>query len=215
MIEPGCFGIPSVFSFTSRVCGKCPHFGRCQSQAHAVLQAAPRELVSKLLGEHIAYCRSQNIEIPDNATLEFSQPMPVVKSKVAVRYPLTDDQLSVLVGMKKKASEYLRKLMVRGTDKEILSAAELGQNAFTPEKHRAYHLALEMLLEGGITKPFLTAAYCDQLGWSDQSAKSQTSLIWDLFPSMGLALVQGCALIAGPTVRCKNSSIRYAMKGKK
>lgn len=208
MIRPGCFGVPSVFSFTSRVCGKCEHHGNCQSQAHAALLGAPPRLVGKLLEQHNEYRRAVDASTPESTTLNTTRPTPKTASKLAVRLPLSDAQLATLSGMTKRAAEYLKRLMVRGIDKEVLTAAEMGRNGFMSSKHRSLHLALERLLEGGLTKASLRLAYCEDLGWSETSAFSEVTLVWKIFQAMGLAVEQGCSLVAAPTVICKNAAIR-------
>lgn len=203
-MQPGCYGAPSVFSFSSRVCGKCGHFDDCQSTVHAALKSAPVYLVSKMLHEHDAHCRMKGGVAPDGATLTTTLPAPARRCKKPVRLQLDQFQLDQLAALPKKVGDYLKKLMVRGIDKEVLEAAGKGKNAFTLDKHRPYALALDMLFEGGLTKPMLRTAYCERLGWSEVAAFPQVSMIWHLFPAMGLAKEQGCALIASPNVRTRN-----------
>lgn len=209
MSNPGCFGVPSVFSFTSPICGKCGSFEACRSQAHAALLSHPQQwVVRSLLEKHNAYCHREDVVLPERSEIETSRPAPKVASKNAVRFALTPEQMLLLGSLPKKVAEYLKKLMVRGIDRQVLEAAGKGENAFTAEKHRPYRLALDMLFEGGITKPALRTAYCDKLGWSESAAFSQVSMIWHLFPAMRLAENQGCALVPSPRVLSKNSSIK-------
>jgi len=205
VIQPGCFGAPSVFSFNSRVCGKCGQSDECQKAAHAALLAAPVHLVGNLLREHEEYCRRKATTAPEGSVLATTLPAPVQKQRKAVRFPITDVQEELLRSLPKKVGDYLRKLMVRGIDREVLEAAGVGKNAFSVAKHRPYALALNMLFEGGMTKQMLRVAFCEELGWSDVASYPQVSMIWHLFPAMGLAEEQGCSLIASSAVKTRNT----------
>lgn len=208
MIEPGCFGVPSVFSFTSKVCGKCDHFSSCQKKAHAALIAHPQQhVVRSLLEKHNAYVHENEEEMPEGAVLSVSRPAPKSKRESQVRFALTPEQMLLLGSLPKKVADYLKKLMVRGLDRQILEAASKGENLFTQDKHRPYQLALDMLMEGGLTKPMLRAAYIEKLGWTERASSSQVSIVWSLFKAMNLAEEQGCSLVPSPSVLRKNSFI--------
>lgn len=209
--KPGCFGVPAVFSFTSRVCAKCERFNQCQVEAHSSLLAAPVTIVGKVLEQHNRYCHANGLSVPNVGNVLITS-MPTVRpTRSPTRLEITAEQQATIDALPKKTGDYLRKLIVRGVDKEVLDAAERGENAFTMTKHRPYRVALDMLLEGGITKPALRVAYCDQLGWSKPAAFSQVSMVWGLFPAMRLAEERGASLMPLPNIRCKNSSI--ATKG--
>jgi len=192
----GCFGIPSIFSFESRVCGKCKEFVECQKESEITLRRLPEgKAIHRLLVLHENFRRKQG----------GLDPLPIV----AQRAQLSPDQESVIRDLPKKTGAYLRKLMIRGKDVEIREAAHRGENPFEVEGHRPYHLAFDALLSGGFTKPYLRAAFIEGLGWSESASFSQVSIIWKLFPALGVAEESGCALVASPNVRCNNNRVKY------
>ena len=208
-MTPGCFGIPSIFSFTSRVCGKCSHFQTCRVEAHAALKAAPIEIVRHQLRAHEDYCRAHSADSGEEKKIEFTRkvaPSKKVRS-LPKKIDLTDAQKAMLEALPAKVSGLLSRLMKRGVDTSVLLAAQHGNNGFDPAKHRSLHLALDMLLEGGITKPALRTAFVEKLGWAETSAFAECTLIWKVFPLLKLAVEQGASLVPGPGVRCKNESI--------
>lgn len=209
MTKPGCFGVPSIYSFTSRVCGKCDHAAACQPVAHSALASAPLGVSIRLLRQHEDHCAAVGGTLPVGATLIVSRVLPTARKAPALRLPLNEGQTALLKTLPKRSADYLKKLMVRGVDRAVLAAAKNGENGFTKTKHRPFHLALEKLLEGGITKGQLRVAYCEELGWSETSSFPQVTMIWNIFPAMGLAVEQGCALVVGPGVKSKNAAYKH------
>lgn len=190
--RPGCFSAPSIFSFTSRVCNACPEFAPCQKGAESRLGALPDSpAVRTILAQHEGYRRSQ-------AGL---QPLPEVKG----RAPLSEAQESLAASLPKKAGDYLRKLFARGLDVQIREGAMTGVNPFRMNGQRPYHVAFEMLMRGSITKPALRAAYIEELGWGNAAAGPQVSLVWSLFPALGIADHDGCRLVPSPMMGGQNS----------
>lgn len=207
-----CFGIPSIFSFASEVCKSCSDFGDCQRLSHAALKGAPAHIVRPFITAHEAYEQSQAIDSPTAATLNTTQQVPHkarVSKRKAQRFPLTEDQKALLAPLSKTAANFVEKLFVRHADQEILSAAREGRNGFNQDKHRPYHLAMNMLLESGFVRPVLRQAYMDELGWSNTSAKTQVSLTWQVFIALGLANEDGIALVPSDLVKASSNNVRY------
>lgn len=213
MEKRSCFGIPSIFSFTSDACRGCSDFSGCQRDSHAALKGAPLRIVRALIAEHEAFEGHQAIETPDAAVLDTTQSIPsearVTKRKAAQRYPLTAEQKSTLSALPKTVAAFIEKLYVRHAHEEIINAAKEGRNGFSHDKHRPYYLALNMLLQSGFVRPVLRSAYQTELGWNDASAKTQVSLTWQVLIALGLAKEEGIALVASDSVKARSRNIRY------
>ena len=207
MTKLRCFGIPSVFSFTSQTCVKCADFALCQAASHAALKAAPVHLVRNLLNSHDKYEKANGLATPNGLALNLTAQVP--EQSVKSTRVLSHGQEEMLGGIPKSAAVALRKLMVLGLDEEALSAAKQGRNAFTLEGNRPFYVAMQTLLSHGFTKPYLTTMFQEQLGWSKASAQTQTSLVWRVFIAIGVAVEDGCGLIAAPGIAAKSRRVKY------
>ena len=197
---PGCYGVPSIFSFNSPVCPGCMHFEGCKDSSRDALKRLPDSP-----GVRLALSRFVTVTEQE----PMGRKLITRAARVPKRMPLTEDQLAKVAELPKKAGEYLRTLFSKGMDTKVVEAAKNGENPFCKDKARPYHLAFDQLLEGGFTKGFLRVSLIETLGWSESSAFSQVSIIWNVFQALGVAQEQGCALVPTPNVRCKNSVIQY------
>lgn len=211
MHKLGCFGIPSIFSFSSQTCAKCAEFSECQQSSHAALKSAPIAIVGALLEAHEQYEHEHSLDTLPPKQLTVTKTAPkTTRDKRAKRFPLTQEQKTLLASITNKAAAtFIEKLFVRGLQGEIANAAKECKSAFTEEKHRPYHLALSMLFKFGFTKPVLRSAYENVLGWSKQSAATQVSITWGVLIALGLAEERGIALVASPKIITENRQIRY------
>lgn len=197
MKNPGCYGVPSVFSFTSRVCGGCGSFEGCQRQSHDTLKLLPSNPgVQAMLLKHENHLRQK----------EGLSPL-VPKSRQ--KNTITEEQEQQVRSLPKKVGDYLRKLFKRGEDIKIRECAGKGENPFTEEKSRPYRVAFEYLLDGGFTKRFLRTAFMEEMGWSEASAFSQVSIVWHVFVALGVAEESGCALVPTSLVQTRGQKVRY------
>lgn len=213
MIHPGCFGIPSVFSFVSGVCANCREFGDCQAQSHYALTLVDQSLVSDLLRQHENFANAQGV-IRNRGGLETTR-LPVRKTKILrVEKRLSEEQEGTIARASKKVGEYLRKLYLCDIESKISSAIQNERNPFCSDGARPYHAAYEAITTGSISKGYLTTMFQEDLGWSKASAKSQTSVVWGVFVALDLAVEDGAYLIASPRIPADNRSNRKFWRGK-
>ena len=191
MVEPGCYGIPSIFSFKSEVCGSCSHASNCQSDAHSALLALKRlPIVADVLNEHNEYVHNVIVtKFPRPARVQLSKPIPVQRNNNITRVALTEEQLDTLEALPKKVQTFLRAVWARGEDKTMWEAARNGLNPFEEDRNRPYHLAYQELMKGKVSRAYLSNVIMDNLGWAYSSAYSQVSMIWRVLPCLNLATV--------------------------
>lgn len=185
---PGCFGIPSIFSQTSKVCGVCPQSEPCKGRVVEALVSMPRsQKVKGLLA-------SFGVE-----------PKEPTKPK---RKALTSEQQEVVASLPKKAGDYLRTLYSRGRDVVIREAAKLGENPFNTFNARPWSAAFNALMRGGVSKAALKMEFVCELKWSESAAKSQVSIIWSVFKALGIAVEDHKGILKPhPSMHCDNSQV--------
>ena len=128
--------------------------------------------------------------------------------KLPKRIPLTEDQIEKVNSLPKNSGKYLSSLFTRGLDINIVKDAEMGLNPFCKDNARPYNLAFDRLMTGRIARFELRACFVEELGWKPSAAKSQASIVWDIFLALGIAQERGCFLIPAPMVSCKNNVIQ-------
>lgn len=110
-------------------------------------------------------------------------------------------------GLPKKVITALAKLARGGVKEGLQRALNEGRNPFNPDKHRSYHGAFELLRAGGFSRGELCAYFMGELGWAKSAAQPEVSLVWKLFPALGIAEDADFKLLPGPNVRSHNSII--------
>jgi hypothetical protein len=194
LIEPGCFGIPSIFSFKSDVCNNCEHQSRCQAQSQNTLLSIKESMfVTDILNEHLKHSVAVgNTIVPSSVTLDIKKPIPFNGRSKKVRYALTIEQIEILKTLPKKVGAFLNTVWSKGEHLRLISVAQSGRNPFDAEKNRPYQLAYSMMMyEGRATRANLVDTIMDSFDWSYASAYSQVSLMWRALPILGLCIING------------------------
>ena len=191
-----CFGVPSIFSFKSKVCGNCGEFNECQKQSYSALQEIREYPIStSLLNQHEDFRIQSGQVAKGSATLQLSKDVPSSSKKRATRYALTTEQLARIEELPKKIGNFLEKVWVRGLDRQINIDIEDNKNPFDANKARAYHMAYEVLCQGRAHRSKMSSELMNALGWTYASAYSQVSMIWQIFPELGIATHEGVFLV--------------------
>lgn len=199
--QPGCFGVPSVFSFKAPACAGCPARDACQEVAYAALMAAPEKgFLMRLIREHDANRRPA----PAGRGYDPEFTVPEVPARNPSKSELTPDQEALIQSLPKKAGTYLRTLLKRGILARIRKCALAGINPFPEEQYRPAHLAYELLMRGGFTKRELRLAYASTLGWKDSAAAPQVTIIWQVFQALEIGAEAGCRMVAHPMLAAQN-----------
>lgn len=190
-----CFGVPSIFSFKSKVCGNCDSFSECKKESYAsLLQIGEYPIATSLLKQFRLYDDALQIDADGAKTLQITKPIAIhIKGRVT-RYALTQKQLDRIDALPKKIGKFLEKIWVRGLDKQIQKDILAGKNPFDSNKARAYHKAYEVLEKGRVHRSKMSLELIDTLGWSYASAYSQVSMIWQIFPELNIAEKDGLFL---------------------
>lgn len=197
--SPGCFGIPSVFSFRSQHCSRCAaHREACQRQVLDTLRGMDQgiDAVRVALIEH-----ERAVGLSSRAPLQVQgRGSYVAKSP---RFELTDAQQLTAAALPKKARARLEKLLRGGYDVLIRMAIKSGDLAFSKiNNQRSLVTALQLLASNpAITRGGLRAAYVGTLGWSDLSAKNEVSIMWQVLPGLGIAVQNSASLALSPELR--------------
>jgi hypothetical protein len=174
-LKPNCYGIPSIFSFKSKVCGACQHFTECQKESHEeLLRFGDLRIVANILSQHESF-RSK------------SQPAKVRKSRLA----LTSEQMLSLEAYPKKVQSFLKAVWSKGKHVEMLNRMQRGENPFDKDGARPFYVAFGLLLRGKASRGDFCVAFMDELGWSYSAAYSQVSMLWHILPALDLAEING------------------------
>ncbi len=128
--------------------------------------------------------------------LNLLKPIPTRSNKKAVRYALTVGQLERISKLPKRVGEHLQKIWVRGLDRGITESVLNNTNPFSPDSARPYHAAYNYIKRNKASKGGLANHLMDELGWKYNSAYSQVSMIWQIFPELGIAKIDGIHMIA-------------------
>lgn len=187
-----CFGVPSVFSFKSKVCESCNEFTQCQKDSYSALIAIREYPISTVaLTQHEEFRVRSGQVVADPLALELTKPIPASTERKATRYALTTEQISRIATLPKKVGGFLEKLYVRGLDKQIERDVAEGKNPFSLTNARPYHAAYEVLSKGRVHRSKMSNELMEMLGWTYASSYSQVSMIWQIFPELGLAKEEG------------------------
>lgn len=203
-----CFGIPTVFSFSSKTCSVCSDFGACRRLAHDALIEAPA--TAEITHALVEFEREVVASVPvPKAKTEVA---PVAPASAGTHYTrrgnrhleLTDDQKNIVRSIPMKAGDMLEKIFRRGHDAEIRIALKRGETPLTDVKgYRSLKLALSKLSKG-IDRQGLRACFEQELGWGYSSAWNEVSLLWTVLPAMGVAVERAGKMVVAPSVLAKN-----------
>lgn len=184
MNNPGCFGVPSVFTFKSSICGACPSHNGCQKQAFAELQSVSNEAYARpLIKQHIMFMQKIDVlEMPNVAKVR------VLSDK---RKPLSEEQEAVLESLPKKIAAFVRSVWTRGCFKEMVDRASRGDNPFDQAKNRTHHAVYEALKESHCSRVQLVNKLKEDFGWTNAAAYSEISAIWKALIALGFACEDG------------------------
>lgn len=184
MNSPGCFGVPSVFTFKSSICGACPSHVGCQKQAFNELQTVAGEAYAKpLLRQHIMFMQKIDVlEMPNVAKER------VVSDK---RLALTEEQEEVLNSLPKKIAAFVRSVWSRGTFDDMLAKFNAGDNPFDQKKNRTHHAVFEELKQSRCSRGQLVEKLRESFGWTYAAAYSEISAIWKALIALHFAYEEG------------------------
>lgn len=206
-----CFGIPSVFSFSSKTCATCGDFGHCRRLAHDELKKAPD--IPVIRAALVVHERFEHAGVPLPVPSPEGKPstaaLPKARPSRAKRpsFELTEHQKQVIESVPVKVGDAITKLFKRGHDAEIRIALREGK---TPLKnvpcYRALKVALKHLKKG-YDRQTLRTYFVEELGWSYTSAWNEVSLTWGILPAIGVAMEKHGRLVVAPSVLAKNDCI--------
>lgn len=154
----------------------------------------------RFIDEHEAHrARDAKGEAHDpNFTVDTGSPR--VKNNQA----LTSDQKRLVESMPKKVAAYLMTLWRKGVPERVRECARRGQNPFDCGRFRPAKVAYDMIVNGGFTKQSLRVAYQDSLGWTENAAFSQVSIIWRVFQALEIGAEEGELLVPHPMLGAQN-----------
>lgn len=184
MNSPGCFGVPSVFTFKSSICGACPSHGGCQKQAFAELQTVAGEAYAKpLLKQHIMFMQKIDVlEMP-----YIARPRVVSDNRLA----LTEEQEAVLNSLPKKIAAFVRSVWTRGGFDDMVARFKAGDNPFDQKKNRTHHAVFEELKQSRCSRIHLVDKLRESFGWTYAAAYSEISAIWKALIALRFAFEDG------------------------
>lgn len=204
-----CFGIPSVFSFSSTTCVGCPNRSECLEKAHEKLRSVeetPEIKLALITFERYTFAAEPVDTCDKQEAPAFSQKPKAARPSRAKRpsFELTQDQQIRIEGLSKKAAEMARKVFQRGDDAEIRIALRAGKEPLVSTSgYRSLKLALNQL-KRGFSRQELKTCFQEELGWSTSSSWNEVSLIWSVLPAIGVAVERDERLVVAPIVMSKN-----------
>lgn len=200
-----CFGIPSVFSFKSKVCAACPDFEQCREESYASLLSVESKLpLNDLLAEHEGYTIERGVRKPKSKVSD-AAPRPRTTTQKTSPRALSQEMEDRLRLLPVKVETAARRILTKRLDLKMRESLARGSNPFTMTDQRYLSVALDRLLGGGFSKGELRSAYMRELGWTEGTAFSHVSMIWHLLPFFELATVSGGYLVPTPLVLPNNS----------
>lgn len=201
-----CFGIPSVFSFSSKTCSTCGDFDKCRDHSYQALKGvAQTPSIMSALIEHERFLHPiENVPDPvPQATPAANKKKRPSRAKQKF-FELTDMQQAMIEALPEKAREFARKIFKRGHD--ALIRAALRKNEVPLEGisgYRSLKVALRLLNEG-FDRQTLRVAFSEELGWSYRSAWNEVSLMWAVLPAIGVAHEKRGRLVVAPSITGNN-----------
>lgn len=207
-----CFGIPSIFSFSSTACTTCDSFSRCRAVAYRALgEAQQTEAVRKLLIDHERYAI---VGVPvEHGAVGSQQGKPALSQGRTSRsrargYELTPENIGLVAACSEPVGKVLTKLFKRGHDIAIRVALRDGREPLADVcGYRSIKVALREL-RNGLDRAKLRALLAEELGWSASSAKSEATLICGILSALGVAVESNGCLVVSPNITGQTCYIR-------
>lgn len=188
-----CYGVPSIFSFTSEVCGKCGGREGCRQVVYAtLLTVADQPIVKHLLSVH------QQHQVQEVQALPIDTTRPMPQAKRMVKRELTEGERKIVGLMPKKVGTLLSSIWMKSKDVAMRAAVARGENPFDPERARAYHTAYAGLSNGRVSRGSIVQSLMTEHGWSYSAAQSQATMVMHVLPALGFAVRDGDFLYKQP-----------------
>lgn len=208
-IVPGCFSVPSVFSFKSKICPKCKHFENCRGEVRDLLHAAPDFLAVRVaLIEHERWNEIAGFDGVMTAPVPAARSQGRPSRAIHPTFPLTQDQERIIASMPARVGVELHKLYSRGKDVLIRRSIVAGKPALEGHSgNRSLKVALSALVTNDLTKQNLKAAFVTELGWSDRAAQNEVSMMWHVLTALKVAVENHGRLVIAPSLLTENRCI--------
>lgn len=203
---PGCYGVPSIFSFKSQTCMACASFETCRIESHCELQEALAIGGDAVRNALLEYERAAHDSEPQTTTgIPGARTKPRDKRAKRPRFDLTNRQQMMVSSASKNVAKRLERLFRTGCDVVIRRAIRERDYDFVEiGNQRSLRLALQMLVRDGVTKRGLKAAFVGVLGWSDTSSQSEATIMWGLLPRLEIADIDNESLVLSPKAKAEN-----------
>lgn len=196
MISPGCFGVPSIYSFKSRVCQGCFAKEECQKKAHEELISLRGEPhIAELLNEHTAYSvgiAQSHVAAPRTHEIKLEAPKYISEKK---RFALSEGQMQAIADAPKKVSAVLRTIWTRGLHLEMVERFKSGLNPFDSDRHRTLHAIYAEIQQSKRTRSQLVETLQTRFDWTYASAYPEISNMWKVLIYLGFAEEDGTFLV--------------------
>jgi len=192
---PACFGAPSIYSFTSQVCGACKHNTACAEEARVVLERIrDRVNVSDLLKLH------DKAGTPHQARPNATQAAVAKVERTAPVEPVTvdisPDEKAICERLNIKPAALAQNLCRKGMIARMRADFSARRNPFSDDRQKWLRVASDCLLKG-YSRQSLKQSFEAELGWSGQTASSHVSIVTPVFIAFGFAKeVDGRVMLA-------------------
>lgn len=181
---PGCFGFPSIFSFKSAVCRSCPFINDCEKDVESRLKSRADDPKMKIALQAHQRARSglSEVAVSDDVHSE-EKPLKraVMRPRKCERIELSEEQKRKIESAPKKVAKVASMFWSKGFSYD-------GSNPFNEVANRTYHAAFKTLAAAkSMTKKELRMSLMNELNWSETSAYAEVSVVWSLFPLLGVS----------------------------
>jgi len=201
--QPGCFGIPSVFSVRSPKCNTCASANACVSVSRTVL--------SRIGDPELILTFSTMVAVNDPVE-RVAQPRPLevkVERATRARWAPTPTQKALIDSVPAAVGKMMRAMFRKETF--IAQALANGENPFPNDSQRtASTMYLLLSNRVPVSKAQAKAALQSALGWASSSASVQASLIWRVFKELGIGVEDAAGLMTlNPRIDSNTTKLYY------
>lgn len=183
-----CFGIPSVFSFSSKTCSTCDDFGACRGKAHDELKES-----SNLPGIQAALVAHARFEMGLSSLIEEPQESPPSveaaprnRARKRTLLKLSEAQQDALEGVSEKVAQMATRLLKRGLDVAVYRYLAGEGGADQLDSIRGLHEVVVGAARG-LHPSEVRANMIARYGWQYRSAHAEQRRLAGALVALGLA----------------------------
>ena len=190
-IAPGCFGIPSIYSFGSVTCANCPHTTGCQKESLRCLEEDfPKKTTAivRLIDRHKRFQESLNAGHTRDEALEAINVHVERKRASKPLFALSEEQKRTVESQPEAIGAALTRFWQSGL------AYDGKTNPFPNRGFRSLRIAFDVLKNHGSVSRKSLKEVLMQNSYTDSAAKTEVSRICRIFEILDIGTFQGMVM---------------------